>query len=88
MYIWVALQPQLRVLEMALRLISDSFNRVTELLGLIVDTSLKTVSSQTNTEDSYLFSLLPLKDGLTLSKQHVQEVRPSSNARLLFKVIP
>ena len=88
MYIWVALQPQLRVLEMALRLISESFNRVTELLGLIVDTSLKTVSSQTNTEDSYLFSLLPLKDGLTLSKQHVQEVRPSSNARLLFKVIP
>jgi len=72
------------VVEMALRLAVESFNRVTELLGLIVDTSLKNVSSNQTSEDSYLFALLPLKDGLAMSQSHVQEVRRNT----IFPICP
>jgi len=64
---------QLLVLERALRLICDSFDRVVELLRLIVDLSLRNVTSGA-AEESYLLNLLPLKDGMAASQQHIQEV--------------
>jgi hypothetical protein len=62
-----------------LRSISQSFARIAELLGLIVETTLATLTENSSAHADQLYKLVPLKDGLAVTQQSILEVRGSSH---------
>jgi hypothetical protein len=56
-----------------LRSICQSFLRVAELLALIVESSINELS-HTKTQEQGFLKLMPLKNGLAISQQRLQEV--------------
>jgi hypothetical protein len=63
-----------------LRSISQSFARIAELLGLIVETTLATLTENSSAHADQLYKLVPLKDGLAVTQQSILEVRGSSHS--------
>ena len=69
-----AISYELVVLEQALRSFCNQFSRIKELLGLIVETSLKAlVDSQGSDQEEQLYRLVPLKDVLAVAQHNMQE---------------
>lgn len=68
-----------------LRSISQSFARIAELLGLIVETTLATLTENSSAHADQLYKLVPLKDGLAVTQQSILEVRGSPRS---LRILP
>lgn len=62
-----------------LRSVSQSFSRIAELLGLIVETTLSSLTEKGGNEKD-LPKLFPLKDGLAVAQQSIKEVGEEEGA--------